>query len=136
MADTGPGLAPEALAHLFEPFFTTKPDGTGLGLAIAREIALAHRGELRAEPGRDGDGAPSSSAFQPPRATTNASEPATMSNALRAERSSWPTTTGRSAATSSASLQAEGYRIVEADDGDDALAAFRATSRPTPSCST
>ena len=48
MADTGPGLAPEALKHLFEPFYTTKAEGTGLGLAIAREIALAHRGELRA----------------------------------------------------------------------------------------
>jgi signal transduction histidine kinase len=48
VADTGPGLAPEALKHLFEPFFTTKAEGTGLGLAIAREIALAHRGELQA----------------------------------------------------------------------------------------
>ena len=45
VADTGPGLAPEALEHLFEPFFTTKAEGTGLGLAIAREIALAHRGD-------------------------------------------------------------------------------------------
>jgi two-component system sensor histidine kinase HydH len=48
VADTGPGLAPDSLKHLFEPFFTTKPEGTGLGLAIAREIALAHRGELSA----------------------------------------------------------------------------------------
>jgi two-component system, NtrC family, sensor histidine kinase HydH len=48
VADTGPGLGPDALKHVFEPFFTTKPEGTGLGLAIAREIALAHRGELRA----------------------------------------------------------------------------------------
>jgi signal transduction histidine kinase len=47
--DNGPGLSAEVLAHLFEPFFTTKAEGTGLGLAIAREIALAHRGELRAE---------------------------------------------------------------------------------------
>lgn len=46
--DTGPGLPPDALDHLFEPFFTTKSEGTGLGLAIAREIALAHGGELRA----------------------------------------------------------------------------------------
>jgi two-component system, NtrC family, sensor histidine kinase HydH len=48
VADTGPGLGPDALKHLFEPFYTTKPEGTGLGLAIAREIALAHRGELHA----------------------------------------------------------------------------------------
>jgi signal transduction histidine kinase len=55
--DTGPGLAPEALAHLFEPFFTTKAEGTGLGLAIAREIALAHRGELQAANRAEGTGA-------------------------------------------------------------------------------
>lgn len=48
VADTGPGLAPGVVEHLFEPFFTTRPEGTGLGLAIAREIALAHRGDLTA----------------------------------------------------------------------------------------
>ena len=48
VADTGPGLGADVLKHLFEPFYTTKPEGTGLGLAIAREIVLAHRGELRA----------------------------------------------------------------------------------------
>ena len=57
MADTGPGLAAEALKHLFEPFYTTKAEGTGLGLAIAREIALAHRGDLRAANRADGTGA-------------------------------------------------------------------------------
>ncbi len=57
VADTGPGLAPEALGHLFEPFYTTKPSGTGLGLAIAREIALAHGGELAVAPRPVGTGA-------------------------------------------------------------------------------
>ena len=56
VADDGPGLSAEVMKHLFEPFFTTKAEGTGLGLAIAREIALAHRGELRAE-NRPGGGA-------------------------------------------------------------------------------
>jgi two-component system sensor histidine kinase HydH len=57
VADSGPGLAPDALEHLFEPFFTTKAEGTGLGLAIAREIALAHRGELHAGNRAEGTGA-------------------------------------------------------------------------------
>ena len=57
VADTGPGLAPEVIGHLFEPFFTTKAEGTGLGLAIAREIALAHNGDLRAANRSDGQGA-------------------------------------------------------------------------------
>jgi two-component system, NtrC family, sensor histidine kinase HydH len=56
VADDGPGLSDEVLSHLFEPFYTTKAEGTGLGLAIAREIALAHRGELRAQ-NRPGGGA-------------------------------------------------------------------------------
>lgn len=56
VSDDGPGLSTDALAHLFEPFFTTKAEGTGLGLAIAREIVLAHRGELSAE-NRPGGGA-------------------------------------------------------------------------------
>lgn len=49
VADDGPGLTPEVRSHLFEPFYTTKAEGTGLGLAIAREIALAHRGDIHAE---------------------------------------------------------------------------------------
>ena len=57
VTDTGPGLSPEVRSHLFEPFFTTRPEGTGLGLAIAREIALAHRGDLLAENPRKGPGA-------------------------------------------------------------------------------
>ncbi len=45
--DNGPGV-PEALrSQLFEPFATGRADGTGLGLALAREVALAHGGELR-----------------------------------------------------------------------------------------
>ena len=45
--DDGAGV-PEALqANLFEPFATGRADGTGLGLALAREVALAHGGDLR-----------------------------------------------------------------------------------------
>ncbi|SFM75053.1 HAMP domain-containing sensor histidine kinase [Variovorax sp. OV329] len=48
--DNGPGV-PEALVpQLFEPFATGRADGTGLGLALAREVALAHGGELRYVP--------------------------------------------------------------------------------------
>ncbi|MBK7919344.1 MAG: GAF domain-containing protein [Chloroflexi bacterium] len=45
-ADTGPGVAPELLAHLFEPFFTTKDAGSGLGLAVSHEIVANHEGTL------------------------------------------------------------------------------------------
>ncbi len=46
IADSGPGILPEAHERIFEPFFTTKAQGkgTGLGLAICRQIVEAHRG--------------------------------------------------------------------------------------------
>ncbi len=46
VADTGPGVPPEARPNLFEPFHTTRPDGAGLGLALCREIVRQHRGDI------------------------------------------------------------------------------------------
>ena len=48
--DDGPGVAESLRPQLFEPFATGRADGTGLGLALAREVALAHGGELRHVP--------------------------------------------------------------------------------------
>ena len=45
--DTGAGVDEAMRARLFEPFATGRADGTGLGLALAREVALAHGGDLR-----------------------------------------------------------------------------------------
>lgn len=52
-SDTGVGIAPEHLPRVFEQFFRV-PDqgansGAGLGLAIAREIVMAHGGEMYVE---------------------------------------------------------------------------------------
>lgn len=44
--DDGPGVPAALQAGLFEPFNTGRADGTGLGLALAREVALAHGGDL------------------------------------------------------------------------------------------
>jgi PAS domain S-box-containing protein len=59
VADTGSGIAPEALARIFEAFFTTKEvGGTGLGLWVSQEIITRHEGRLqvrtRTRPGRSG----------------------------------------------------------------------------------
>jgi len=46
IADSGPGLDPEARRHLFEPFFSTKSEGAGLGLAVVAQIVAAHGGQV------------------------------------------------------------------------------------------
>ncbi|MBV7542277.1 ATP-binding protein [Acidovorax sp. sic0104] len=39
--DHGPGVPPEARAHLFEPFYTTRTGGLGLGLTLCESLAQA-----------------------------------------------------------------------------------------------
>lgn len=62
VADSGSGIPPEALGHIFERFYradrsrSREEGGSGLGLAIARQLALAHGGDLRAK-NRDVGGA-------------------------------------------------------------------------------
>jgi signal transduction histidine kinase len=52
--DGGDGISPEEAEHLFQPFFQGDrgrriKQGMGLGLAIARQLALAHDGNLTLE---------------------------------------------------------------------------------------
>ena len=53
VTDTGPGIPGEQLQHVFERFFRADPSagkaGAGLGLAIARQIVLAHGGDIMAK---------------------------------------------------------------------------------------
>jgi signal transduction histidine kinase len=52
VADDGPGLTPEARAHLYEPYRPAGGGrGSGLGLSIAREIIVRHGGRLHVDDG-------------------------------------------------------------------------------------
>jgi PAS domain S-box-containing protein len=57
VADTGPGIEPDALERLFEGFFTTKSRGMGIGLAICRSIIESHGGQISADNRSDRRGA-------------------------------------------------------------------------------
>jgi PAS domain S-box-containing protein len=52
IADTGHGIARDALSRLFQPYFSTRGRGTGLGLAIVQRIIMEHGGHIRVEANR------------------------------------------------------------------------------------
>jgi PAS domain S-box-containing protein len=56
VADSGPGLDPNAANKIFDAFYTTKPGGMGMGLSISRSILQNHGGRLWATP-NNGPGA-------------------------------------------------------------------------------
>jgi len=60
VSDSGHGISKELLSHLFEEFrresATKQIEGSGLGLFIAREIVMAHHGEIWVESDGPGKG--------------------------------------------------------------------------------
>jgi two-component system OmpR family sensor kinase/two-component system sensor histidine kinase BaeS len=56
VSDTGSGIAPEILPKIFDRFYKGHGSrGSGLGLTIARNLVVAHGGEIRAD-SREGQG--------------------------------------------------------------------------------
>jgi C4-dicarboxylate-specific signal transduction histidine kinase len=54
VADTGPGIAPDALPRLFEPFYSGRSGGLGLGLTLCETLAQGMSATLTARNGESG----------------------------------------------------------------------------------
>ena len=127
--DTGVGMFPDVQARIFEPFYTTKERGrgTGLGLSTVYGIVQQHRGHIvvESEPGRGtiftlylprvGEPAPAVTA--PPRAAEAKGGTATI---LLVEDDAALRIVVREM------LSAHGYAVLEARDGEQALALIAA----------
>ena len=126
VSDTGTGMTPEALARAFEPFFTTKEvgKGTGLGLSMVHGFVKQSGGHVEID---SAVGRSTSVRIYLPRVAERRAAPAAV-----------PAETARSLGgsetvlvvednegvrkTVAAQLTGLGYRVLEAADGEAALA--------------
>jgi two-component system, cell cycle sensor histidine kinase and response regulator CckA len=125
VSDDGCGMDQGTLARAFDPFFTTRAQGRGLGLSAALGVVRAHGGTIRAmsTPGRG----TRLFVYLPALMNAQAGEP----EPRRAPRAPGPATVllvddeaalrkgGR------AVLEMDGYHVVTASDGREAVEAFR-----------
>ncbi|HMJ88236.1 MAG TPA: ATP-binding protein, partial [Candidatus Acidoferrum sp.] len=123
--DNGYGMNAEVLSHIFEPFFTTKPvgQGTGLGLATAYGIVKQHNGWIETD-SHPGVGTTFRLLF--PVSEQNVTVPKTASTADRAVRGGNETILLVEDEPSLRRLarkllERAGYRVVDAESGQQAL---------------
>jgi len=126
VSDTGSGISPEILSRIWEPFVTTKEagKGTGLGLAIVQNIVQQHRGFIEVTSEIDVGTTfeiylplvePESETSEPSVAET--AQPGTE-NILLVDDETPVRQLVRMV------LERQGYRILEARSGPDALITF------------
>lgn len=124
VSDTGSGMSPEVKARIFEPFFTTKEQGrgTGLGLAVVHGIVSQSGGVIEAysESSRGtsfriylptGSGSVETPSSQAQEGPVHGNETVLV---VEDEESIRRLTTH--------ALRGHGYRVLQASDGEDALA--------------
>jgi len=120
--DTGRGIDPAARSRMFEPFYSTKAGGPsqGLGLSVVVGVVRQSGGQIRVQ-SQAGEGTsvelflPVRIAAPPVAAVTEPRAPASETTVLVAEDE--PSVRGFVTML----LQSVGYRVFEAQDGQDAL---------------
>jgi two-component system cell cycle sensor histidine kinase/response regulator CckA len=136
VTDNGPGIPPAALVKIFEPFFTTKPvhEGTGLGLATVYGIVKQADGWIHVS-SELGKGA-SFRIFLPIFTPAPGGETAAQAALAAAKLKLKPVARDLSGAgrilfvededavrgVAARLLRARGYEVIEASDGEEALA--------------
>jgi CheY-like chemotaxis protein len=126
VSDTGAGMDDGTMTHLFEPFFTTKPvgKGTGLGLSTVYGIVNQGGGHIDVE-SREGHGAtfticlPVVPTGKPPESFSGCEEARGGSETILLVEDE---ATVRSLLREI--LEEQGYSVIEAGDGAEALALF------------
>ncbi|MDQ6912305.1 MAG: PAS domain S-box protein [Verrucomicrobiota bacterium] len=125
--DTGTGMTTEVKAHIFEPFFTTKEraKGTGLGLSVVYGVVNNHRGFVQVD--SEPDVGTTFSIFLPLLATLKpindaqsapAAHPREPQTIMLVEDEDMLRELGIQI------LEGEGYRVVAAKDGEEAVDMF------------
>ena len=130
VADSGPGMSAEIMAKIFEPFFTTKPvgEGTGLGLATVYGIVKQADGWIHVD-SKPGQGAAFRiflPVYEPVAGALVAPEPPKPKPAARdlsgVGRILFVEDEDAVRGVAARLLRARGYEVIEAADGEEALA--------------
>jgi PAS domain S-box-containing protein len=120
--DDGPGIDEATLRQVFDPFFTTKREGSGLGLTVSYGIVERHGGSMRVD---SAVGQGTMVTIQLPVAEGPRSEralplrPSTAGAPVRVLVAEDEPALRRLVC---AILRGEGYEVVEAADGEEAIA--------------
>ena len=126
IADEGCGISPSDMENIFDPFFSTQFTGRGMGLPAVLGIAGIHGGgiSVKSVPGRGSafrvylpladDAAAREAAFEPQTARPGRPETILVAEDEDIVRE-----------LISEYLQNRGYRVIEAEDGRQALEKFR-----------
>jgi nitrogen-specific signal transduction histidine kinase/ActR/RegA family two-component response regulator len=129
VADTGAGMDEDTQQRIFDPFFTTKAigEGTGLGLSTSRSIVTSHGGFIRV---RSASGEGSTFRIGVPAAVRQSAElsPSVTSQLPRGagERVLLVDDEAPIRHLAATLLTSYGYVVTVAENGEEALSAFRA----------